>query len=229
MSQSVIFDLDDTLIDRTRAVEIFAHEVKDHLNLSFEISTPAFAAKVLKLDGGGYTPREAFFQALNETFSLTPTQASTLKEYFYDSVWVRPVVLEGTVEGLEHLVSKGIKIGIVTNGSHEAQSKKISNSGFKHLIDSVLISESFGAKKPDISIFKAACKSLDVEAENSWFVGDHPLNDIWGSKQAGFKTAWIHRNKVWDSDTKACYDLQAENITSMLAQLNCSYSTDLNK
>jgi FMN phosphatase YigB (HAD superfamily) len=41
-----------------------------------------------------------------------------------------------------------VPIGVVTNGSAKAQKAKITNSCLDRLIDVVVVSESFGVKKP---------------------------------------------------------------------------------
>jgi putative hydrolase of the HAD superfamily len=219
MSRGIVFDLDDTLIDRTQAVVNFANEFWFESGVQINLSQSDFVSTVLRLDGTGYTPRDLFFQSVIEAFDLTTRQAKQFELRFYDSAWRLPVVLPGTNEALVRLREHGYKLGVVSNGRTEAQLNKLAATGFLPLIDVVLISESFGVKKPDPSIFKAAVDGLAIEPKDSWFVGDHPLNDIWGSKQIGFKTAWVHRNRPWSTEVAPCYDLMGEDLIAVLSKI----------
>ncbi|MCK4933562.1 HAD-IA family hydrolase, partial [Candidatus Bathyarchaeota archaeon] len=48
-----------------------------------------------------------------------------------------------------------------------------------------------GWRKPSPEIFKEALRRLDMKAEETFFVGDTPLEDIQGAKKVGMKTVFI--------------------------------------
>lgn len=222
MIQGVVFDLDETLLDRSKAVTIFAEEFFDQRSFLLEkelakgLTKAEFIVQVHRLDGRGYTPREQFFTLLATEFSLSSVDARVLKESFYDSVWVRPILVEGALRGIREYLDQGIRVGIVTNGSAAAQRQKMVSSGLAELVDACVVSEEFGAKKPDPTIFLAACERMKIEPGRSWFVGDHPVNDVWGSCQVGFKTAWVHLGRDWPQELEHCYDLSAVDLIGVL-------------
>jgi putative hydrolase of the HAD superfamily len=189
MSRGIVFDLDDTLIDRSQAVVNFANEFWSESGVQINLSPIDFVSTVLRLDGTGYTPRDLFFQSAIEAFDLTTRQAKQFELKFYDSAWRLPVVLPGTNEALVRLRDHGYKLGVVSNGRTEAQVNKLAVDG------------------------------LAIEPKDSWFVGDHPLNDIWGSKQIGFKTAWVHCNRPWSAEVEPCYDLMGEDLIAVLSKI----------
>lgn len=82
-------------------------------------------------------------------------------------------------------------IGIITNGPTEVQRAKFHLLGLEGTIDFVLISEEFGAAKPDPSIYHAAVDRLGVGPEDVVFVGDTAEFDMAGAHAAGLRTIWI--------------------------------------
>lgn len=58
------------------------------------------------------------------------------------------------------------------------------------LLDRDLISESEGLRKPDPAIFERALKKLNVMAEETIFVGDHPIHDVAASRAVGMQGWW---------------------------------------
>lgn len=58
-----------------------------------------------------------------------------------------------------------------------------------------------GMAKPDAGIFKAAVELLGVPAEHVLHVGDDPLMDMVGARDAGLRTAWINRHaRPWPDE-----------------------------
>jgi len=95
------------------------------------------------------------------------------------------------------------KLGVVSNfyGNldvvcHEFGLEKI----FHAMIDSAVV----GIRKPDPGIFSLALQQLDVQARESFVVGDSYERDVVPSKQLGCSTIWL-RGKSWNvpSNTEA--------------------------
>ncbi|UXI67990.1 HAD family hydrolase [Tahibacter amnicola] len=61
-----------------------------------------------------------------------------------------------------------------------------------HFAHSVSARE-FGKPKPAPEIFLAACAVVGVAPANVLHVGDDPLLDVRGAREAGLRTAWINR------------------------------------
>jgi putative hydrolase of the HAD superfamily len=215
--KGILFDLDETLIDRNRAVEIFAVNLWQESFTKKQISQSSFLEQVIELDQYGYTPRPEFFDSMLRCFPEALTSGPILERLFYEQVWETPVLADGVLNHLSHLQQEGIPLGLVTNGSSKAQSSKIENSGLVKYFDVVLVSEDFGVKKPDPSIYLEASNRLGVKPVDCWFVGDHPVNDIWGSKQVFFRSAWVHLNRPWPANLSPCYDLKGVNFNETMS------------
>ncbi len=65
--------------------------------------------------------------------------------------------------------------------------------GLRSHLDAVVISESFGIRKPRHEIFDAVLKELGVEADETLHVGDNLDADVGGAARLGIHTAWITR------------------------------------
>jgi putative hydrolase of the HAD superfamily len=69
-----------------------------------------------------------------------------------------------------------------------------------HAFDAILISAERGARKPDPAIFRLAAQELGVEPSSGWHVGDHPVNDIEGSRRAGLQPVWFSGVHPWPKE-----------------------------
>lgn len=83
-------------------------------------------------------------------------------------------------------------LGLVSNFTHApvvyAGLRKLEINDYFNV---VLVSEDIGWRKPSPEIFKEALRRLDRKAEETFFVGDTPLEDIQGAKKVGMKTVFI--------------------------------------
>jgi putative hydrolase of the HAD superfamily len=112
---------------------------------------------------------------------------------------------------LRRLAEIGLKLGIITNGSVTSQDAKIAGLGLIPLMDTILVSEREGLRKPDPAIFHRGTDQLGVTPDAAWFVGDHPDADVRGAHEAGL-TAVLRRSWVTTSE-------HADYIVSSLDEL----------
>lgn len=83
-------------------------------------------------------------------------------------------------------------IGLVSNFTHAP----VVYAGLRELkindyFSIVLVSQAIGWRKPNPEIFKEILRRLDVKADEVFFVGDTPREDIQGAKNVGMKTVFI--------------------------------------
>ena len=87
----------------------------------------------------------------------------------------------------------------VTNGN--ADLKKV---GIDDLFDAHINAAMVGAAKPHRSIFDAAVDAGGARASETVHVGDHPLYDVHGAREAGLRTVWVNRNRIeWPEEFAA--------------------------
>ena len=88
---------------------------------------------------------------------------------------------------LEFLAERYVVVA-VTNGN--ADLEKI---GIDDLFDGVVSATMAGAAKPDRTIFDMAVKAGGASATQTLHVGDHPLCDVHGARDAGLRAVWVNR------------------------------------
>ena len=97
----------------------------------------------------------------------------------------------GTIGHVDHDIltklKQRYKLGCVTNGPASTQNAKIDRLGLRGFFDTVLVSETFGVKKPDKRIYEQAARDLNLECREIAFVGDTFCTDIVGAVRAGMR------------------------------------------
>ncbi|MFG3000965.1 HAD family hydrolase [Streptomyces sp. NPDC048340] len=190
MQRLVLFDLDNTLIDRQWALTEWA----------------AGFCRAHGLDGRAEghlvdaLRQRAFpvtFERLRKELALDEPAAKLWDDYVTGiaaGVPHRPEVLEG----LEQLRAARWRLGILTNGAADIQRAKIAAAGLAQAVDAIVISEEIGARKPEADAFHVAvARCGGIPWEDAWMVGDNPENDIRGGQSAGLKTIWVSQDAVW--------------------------------
>jgi putative hydrolase of the HAD superfamily len=176
--RAVLFDLDNTLVDRDAAFSEFVHA---------QFIDPDVRTELLSLDNGGRGDRTALFQRWRQHSGKVLSQ-SVLGTAIADRLQPDEELIEtlGTL-------SRTMKLGIITNGSGETQRRKIKAAGLDKVLasDRIWISDEVGTAKPDPAIFLLASTAVGVSPEQCLFIGDRERED-----QAGALAAGMHARLV---------------------------------
>jgi len=82
----------------------------------------------------------------------------------------------------------------LTNGNAH-----ISKTGLAEYFDFQISAADVQAAKPDPAMFIRAMKQANVSPEKTLHIGDHPLHDIEGARNAGVDSVWLKRfEQRWD-------------------------------
>lgn len=190
MQRLVIFDLDNTLVDRQGPladwVSAFStqHALDDNARLH-----------LLQFVRERACPET--FEAIRNQYGLATSAATLWSDYL--AHMARSVTCPAHVlEGLSTLRRAGWKIVIATNGATEIQIAKATASGIADHVDAVYTSEAAGARKPEVLIFEKAAAICGADlALGGWVVGDGVDTDIRGGRAAGLRTIWISGSRPW--------------------------------
>lgn len=111
----------------------------------------------------------------------------------------------GVPEALRRLRDMGIRTGLITNGSSEAQRAKLARFELAEHFeeDLVFIEGEMGYGKPDIRVFLRAMAAVGVDGERLWMVGDSYRKDIVPPSELGWRTALISRHRAGRSKPPA--------------------------
>jgi HAD superfamily hydrolase (TIGR01549 family) len=129
-------------------------------------------------------------------------------------------------EGAKKLIKQAqqkCKVGLISNFTHASViHKSLRVLGINTFFNVVVVSEENGWRKPSAKIFEDALNRLGVEAIEAVYIGDSPIEDIKGAKQAGLKTVFVPSqfNKLKDLDeSQQKPDFIAKDLESILNQL----------
>lgn len=187
---SLIFDLDETLIDRAETMRLFLTDQYPRFEESIKATKDEFVRSVLHHQRNGYENKHTAYQlACVELFDCDQIADELFKD-FKDKYGFEAVLFDGAKEALDDLFQK-YSLGIVTNGRARCQNAKIDFVGIRHLFKVIKISEEFGSKKPDPSIFEACLNELGSQANSCIFIGDNPDNDLKPARELGMKVIWV--------------------------------------
>lgn len=215
MIRAVFFDLDGTLYDRDAAIHRTAEEQFEAFHEELGVDKRAFVERLVVLDGHGHNRTPRLHHALAEMFGFGADLADRLEACFRSRYPNQCWISQDSRNTLEILRARSKKLGIITNGPTQWQSRKIECMGIGSFFDTVLISETEGIEKPDPRIFKRALDGCGVPADESIFVGDHPEIDIAGAKSAGLTPVW-KRMPYWEVPNDV---LQIDQLSEILALL----------
>jgi 2-haloacid dehalogenase len=86
---------------------------------------------------------------------------------------------------------------------------------FEHIVSS----ESARSYKPRARIFHATAELLGVQPSELLYVGDSPIADVLGARNAGLPVAWLNRYGARLPDTVPAPDLEITDLRELLAAL----------
>ncbi|MFE3636631.1 HAD family hydrolase [Streptomyces sp. NPDC059168] len=190
MQKLVLFDLDNTLINRQWALTEWAADFCRLQGLSDEDEGHLVGA----LRERAYP---ATFERLRQELGLE-AQATDLWDNYVTGITAGVPRRPDIVEALDQLHEARWRLGILTNGAADIQRAKIAAAGIAEAVDAIVISEEIGARKPEADAFHVAvARCGGTPWEEAWMVGDNPENDIRGAQAAGLGTIWVSHHRPW--------------------------------
>ena len=87
------------------------------------------------------------------------------------------------------------RLGIISNGNTEQQTKKLCQTGIAKRFDIIVVSEEVGVSKPKPEIFWSACRRAKVKVQQCNYVGDSLQNDALAAEAVGMKGIWLNRRE----------------------------------
>lgn len=196
--KAVLFDLDNTLLDRTRTFRAFAEQfIGEYFPAATEEEQRTMLWSIIKKDEDGYKDKgELFHELIQELAWVRKPAHKELMDYYKERYVANAVLMEDAIELLAYCRSK-YKLALITNGRTKIQYGKIDQLSLRDYFDTILVSEEVGIKKPDRRIFEQALESLMITPEEGVYIGDHPKNDMGGADRAGLHTVWVKVNQPW--------------------------------
>ncbi|MFF6781322.1 HAD-IA family hydrolase [Streptomyces sp. NPDC012510] len=186
----VLFDLDNTLVDRRGTLAAWAAEFTARHRLADEEQ-----AYVLSMVAERAYP--STFDAIRIRYRLPMPTAELWRAYCTDIAALVSCPAD-VLDGLDQLRAVGFRLGVATNGAVDIQRAKLQATGIAERVDGAFVSEEANAGKPQTRHFAlAAARCGTALGDGGWMVGDNPVNDIGGGRSAGLGTIWIGNDRSW--------------------------------
>ena len=205
-----LFDLDDTLLDfraseRSSFMRTMAQlDVRDKVDDLFQQYQQTNLALWRRFEHGTVTKDFLKVERFRKTFldngiELDPQRASDL---YLESLADTVVLVDGAARLCETLAGIG-EVGIITNGAHQVQHRRIASSGLAGHLSFIATSEACGFAKPDIRFFEFTSKmARSFAKDETVIVGDRLDADILGANRFGIESCWFNPGRL-------AYDSQA--------------------
>lgn len=180
--QGIVFDLDDTLYNEKQYVKSGYKAVADYLGRSdateemwyfFEHRMPAIDMYLNKI-------------------GQIDKKTECLKVYREHKPEI--TLNDGVKQILRNIRSKGLKIGIITDGRPIGQRNKIEALGLETMVDDIIITDELGGeqfRKPCDIAFRIMQRKWRIPFEQMMYVGDNANKDFQAPRQLGMRWALI--------------------------------------
>ncbi|NRD76589.1 HAD family hydrolase [Bacillus sp. BRMEA1] len=191
----MLFDLDDTLLNRDKAVENMFFVILEKCYEAVKHSTESqMLQKFREYDKRGYGNNDKA-KVLESFFDEFPPIYRLPRNYiqdFWNNHFPHCFSIDQNSINIVNVIKKHAKVAIITNGSTQRQKAKIINTNLDSCFDTIIISEEAGFSKPDKRIFELALNKFNVQPEDALFVGDDIEKDIDGCQNANIKGIWFN-------------------------------------
>ena len=200
--QAVLFDLDNTLTHRDLTAQAYSCYLAEYYASAFAQVEPEKIIEIVRrIDNGGYPKKEllthgsigasAAYALLQELSWLNPPSIDELAQFWFSQFGRCAVEMPDAKQVLEQLKSQGYQLAIVSNGGHDTRLNTIRGLGVADYFEEIISSGLVGFSKPQPEIFQITAQRLGVLPEHCLYIGDHPINDIQGAKNAGMHALWM--------------------------------------
>jgi len=216
--RAVIFDLDNTLLDRSAAhrgwLDALAAARPD-------VFPPARwaedRARLIAADGLGYTSRSEYFARL---LAWHPGLPAELRERCRAEMFrhVRPAP---EVHALLDALGARFRLGLVTNGHPVSQRGKLRAADLERRFAAAatVVTGELGVHKPDPRAFQPVIEALGVAPAEAVYVGDNPTHDVVGARQVGLRSCWVAMGRAWEQEHGPPPDWTVERVQELVEVL----------
>ena len=197
MYTHILIDLDDTLWDFRKNSKIAMQEIfNDYELINYYDSFESFYCIYMEKNHQlweqyakgevtkDFLSLERFLYPLRIVGNEDVELAKKMGDDFLHRTAMQSNLVDGALEILEYLRSKGYILSIISNGFVEVQYTKLRRSGLLPYFSNVFLSEEVGYQKPDVRFFQIVLERLKARPTECLVIGDNLQTDIQGAENA---------------------------------------------
>lgn len=216
---AVLFDLDGTLVRYRRSPgELLAASFQaNELDPLFTVDEyrerfDAFASEYDTME----TLRSECFATLAQENGYEAAAGRAVASTFHERRDQSAVELVPGAERILARLGEAVQLGIVTNGTADAQHAKIAAVDLASMVDVVVVAGHKLPPKPDPAPFERALEKLECEPDAAIHVGDSINTDIQGARAAGMDAVWVSEDGTTEMDAELYRVDSLESILPLL-------------
>lgn len=203
---TLIFDLDNTLIDRNEALRLTVNNWLTEQGIAPSQIAPALD-DIMRYDDWGYTDRTEFCNWLLQHYRGSKSNGITAPEFQYWLLKNIPFNVAPNPSANEALriVQSKYRLVLATNGSGVNQRNKLDKAQLLPFFkaEDIFISGELGVDKPDPLFYTKIIERLQLDTNTAMMIGDNPVNDIQSAHSVGLQTCWVSYNRPAPADLNA--------------------------
>lgn len=208
MYQLICFDLDDTLWPCMPTIQHAEKTLYDWLKSNKPKIAETYDSDQLRekrklllneqpeLINDLSAARRVHLRQLANEFNDTDDWIDVAFDIFYQARQ-KVNLFEDVIPVLSSLKENYTLVALTNGNAH------ISKTGLIDYFDFQVSAADVQAAKPHPAMFIKAIQQAGVSPAQTLHIGDHPVHDIRGARNAGIDAAWVNRfNQAWDSQEK---------------------------
>ena len=195
LPSAVLFDTDNTLYAydephkagmtavKSKVIRVFSISDED-FEKSFKLAREDVKRRINKTAASH--SRLLYMQRMMEILGLGSQVllALDLEQTYWRTFLAESRLFDEVKDLLDDLRILGIPAIVVTDLTAQIQFRKLVYFGLENSFNFVVTSEEAGFDKPHDAPFKIALEKANIKDGSLWMIGDNPINDIQGAKEA---------------------------------------------
>lgn len=139
-------------------------------------------------DISGQIANRTLYDYLGIEFSLSPVE---MESVFWDNA-SSGAIMPGADKLLDYLNENGIRTAVISNllWSSDVLTQRLNRLLPNSKFEFVMTSSDYFVCKPNRILFDIALQKAGLSAEDVWYCGDNPQNDVEGAAQVGIFPVW---------------------------------------
>lgn len=212
LPQAIIFDLDDTILDDSSQVEPCWQQACREAARALDGLDPVALRAAIKREADWYWSdperhREGRLDLRAASAGIVARALAALgfenerlaretANLYRDLREAQQCLIPGAIETIEWFRSRGVRLGMATNGSAAGQWAKIERFGLAPYFDRIIVEGEFGAGKPQREVYEALFSALGAPPEKTWSVGDNLDWDVGAPQSLGAYGIWVDTRRA---------------------------------
>lgn len=219
-----LFDLDNTLYDVEQFFSGAFRDISKYMSYQNGLPEERIYQALVRIWREKTSMYPKLFDNILDFFGLGKDSLQDLVKIFNEySGTLQPY--SDVVPALEALREKNFKLGIITDGNVDRQKRKIEMIGLRPFFDTVIYAQEKGTKLC-ASPFLAALDILGVNSSETFYIGDNPLLDFKGAKDAGLKTIRLLRGEFVQVPCNEYIDFEIIKLDELFGLVEMSWSSE---